>query len=63
MYILFYLGCYKGNSCCSSSNKCGEGHGDCDYDYDCKAGLVCGENNCLGSAFSSNDDCCKQQNK
>ncbi|WP_437960546.1 hypothetical protein WME76_13460 [Sorangium sp. So ce119] len=30
---------------CSPDCKCGVGEGDCDTDLDCKAGLVCGNNN------------------
>merc|ERR1712121_96015 len=32
--------------CCTEANKCSEGKGDCDYDVDCMAGLVCGDDNC-----------------
>ena len=52
-------GCNGGNSCCTSSNQCGVGEGDCDNDSDCQSGLVCGENNCVGNVFDSGDDCCK----
>ncbi|WP_437998322.1 hypothetical protein WMF26_48825 [Sorangium sp. So ce185] len=30
---------------CSPDCKCGVGEGDCDSDFDCKTGLVCGSNN------------------
>lgn len=32
-----------GGSYCTSSKPCSEGFGDCDYDYDCKTGLTCGQ--------------------
>jgi len=47
-------------TCCSSTNKCGLGEGDCDRDDDCKAGLKCGEDNCKdfhnGAMYAA--DCC-----
>ena len=51
-------------SCCSSSNQCGVGEGDCDSDSHCAAGLQCGVNNCdrdfssTGSNWASSADCC-----
>jgi len=50
--------CNGEDDCCSDSNKCGEGHGDCDSDSHCQAGLICGKNNCKGSSFDKEDDCC-----
>lgn len=47
--------------CCSSSNPCSIGQGDCDYDSDCAGNLVCGTDNCrdFTSAWShSAFDCC-----
>ena len=35
-------------------NTCSENEGDCDYNYQCQDGLVCGSNNC----FDSKVDCC-----
>merc|ERR1711936_493521 len=52
------LGCNGGDSCCNSNNRCGEGEGDCDSNSDCNAGLLCGSDNCAGSGFDSDDDCC-----
>ena len=47
--------------CCSSTEQCGEGQGDCDGDSECFGSLVCGRNNCDPSRFpSSNTDCCAQ---
>ena len=44
-------------SCCTSSEPCAEGHGDCDSDLDCQGNLLCGFDNCVG--FSRSDaDCC-----
>ena len=58
-----YLDCSSGSidpDCCSSSDPCGAGEGDCDSDGDCKGDLVCGTNNC--KAFNplaySEADCC-----
>jgi len=52
-------------SCCTSSNKCGIGEGDCDKDADCMSGLKCGEgtpghdNNCLPDfGWGARSDCC-----
>merc|ERR1719228_742698 len=48
-------GCNDGNGgkdCCSSSNQCGEGEGDCDSDAECFGNLKCGE----GNGFDNNCD-------
>ena len=46
--------------CCGLKGyKCGEGEGDCDKDDDCKSGLVCGTDNCVGDSFGSTSDCCE----
>ena len=34
-------GTIAGTSCCTSSNPCGEGEGDCDSDKDCMGNLKC----------------------
>ena len=47
--------------CCTATNQCDVGQGDCDSDSDCKAGLKCGSNNCkvkTGLDWDSKDDCC-----
>ena len=33
-------------SCCTATNPCGLGEGDCDTDDECGAGLRCGTDNC-----------------
>jgi len=46
-------------SCCSASNQCGVGEGDCDSDRDCKGILKCGKDNCArGRKFTKMSDCC-----
>ena len=58
--------CTGGNSCCTTSNKCGDGmwefydsplssstcpgQGDCDYDNQCLTNHKCGINNCRSMA-------------
>ena len=43
------------DDCCSSSNVCPAGHGDCDSDSHCVGSLVCGSDNC---PWGDSDDCC-----
>ena len=47
-------------SCCTSSNLCALGEGDCDDDTDCAGNLVCGTDNCVNfdSSWPSTSDCC-----
>ena len=53
-----------GVSCCTSTNPCGDGKGDCDSDEECIDGLKCGQgngldDNCNPLLFSNADyDCC-----
>ena len=53
-----------GPSCCTSSQQCGVGEGDCDSDADCAGNLKCGQgngydDNCDTSlGFPSDYDCC-----
>ena len=48
-----------GTACCTSSNQCGLGEGDCDSDIECIGSLKCGINNCDSSlGFPGNYDCC-----
>jgi len=60
-----------GRRCCTPDSPCGEGEGDCDGagdggvndgDRGCKAGLVCGSNNCkkFGAYYHEKDDCCER---
>ena len=50
--------------CCSSTNQCDIGEGDCDNDNDCTGNLGCGDNNCRrdysvnGSDWHNTADCC-----
>lgn len=59
-----YPPCIGGDSCCTSSNPCGKGEGDCDYDNDCIGSLACGTDNCqlmnpdFADKFDPTDDCC-----
>ena len=52
------------DTCCTSTNPCNAGEGDCDSDSECAVGLTCGNNNCLkdlpyaGSNWKSYSDCC-----
>ena len=52
-------------SCCSSSNPCDIGGGDCDRDSDCTGNLTCGYDNCQtnfatpGSNWGRYADCCE----
>ena len=64
---MIFTGCTDGSggdTCCTSSQQCGAGEGDCDSDVDCAGNLKCGEgngfdNNCDTSlGFLSTDDCC-----
>merc|ERR1712205_257089 len=54
--------CTGGNSCCTPSNPCGYGEGDCDSHYDCTGAYYCGTNNCgqfnINGSFGGFDDCC-----
>ena len=43
-------------SCCTSSNPCVLGGGDCNRDSDCVGDLVCGTNNCKRDFSSSETD-------
>ncbi len=52
--------CVGDEACCTPSNLCGIGYGDCQSHNDCQAGLRCGSNNCVGQSFDSQDDCCAQ---
>ena len=51
-----------------SSVPCELGEGDCDFDDDCKKGLICGSkghgigNNC-GTKFYTNAECCAKPGK
>ena len=58
-------GVYATGSCCSESNKCSVGRGDCDSDSHCQAGLKCGKDNCIKFSDDFPDsgyDCCYDPN-
>ena len=54
-------------SCCSFSNQCDSGGGDCDSDSHCVGSLTCGNDNCkkdfsaTGSNWASSADCCERR--
>ena len=54
-----------GEACCTSSNQCGVGEGDCDTDSECTGNLKCGQgngkdDNCDTSlGFPADYDCCE----
>ena len=52
-------------NCCTSSNPCALGQGDCDSDSQCAGDLVCGTDNCINfdSTWPSTSDCCTTGNK
>jgi len=56
---------YTDWSCCTNSEPCDVGGGDCDSDSHCMAGLKCGNNNCKrdfsssGSNWARSADCCE----
>ena len=44
---------------CKPNKPCGENEGDCDSDNECKAGLLCGKNNCPKNlGYEIWVDCC-----
>merc|ERR1712110_487941 len=57
---------YDGKRCCTPEQPCGLGEGDYDGINDgnrgCRAGLVCGSNNCrkFGAYYHEKDDCCER---
>ena len=58
--VILGSGCSTGSggwNCCSNSNQCNIGEGDCDIDSHCSGNLECGTNNC-GSNFPTGFDCC-----
>ena len=52
---------YNG-SCCTSSDPCAVGGGDCDADSEFAGSAICGNNNCViefgYSGWESTEDCC-----
>ena len=72
---LTVVGCHNGlngnggATCCTSTNQCSEGEGDCDTDADCSGNLKCGQGNGFDDncdttlGFPSTHDCCYDPNK
>ena len=54
------LNATSNNGCCTTQTPCALGDGDCDYDSECEAGLVCGINNCEQASgnYPAEYDCC-----
>lgn len=50
---------YQHNCCGAGGYRCGKNEGDCDKDSDCKPGLRCGTDNCVGKHFADTADCCE----
>ncbi len=48
------------SSCCTYEEPCDLGEGDCDYDYQCRGKLVCGNSNCRHRALRGYD-CCQKR--
>ena len=46
------------NDCCTDSKQCGIGRGHCDYDTECKWGLICGKENCPSVYNHTEYGCC-----
>ena len=58
-------GCHDangGSKCCTSSNQCKKGEGDCTVHDDCQDNLKCGKRNC-NDGFPSYYDCCYDPQK
>ena len=50
-----------GKDCCDPiHHKCGINEGVCGSDADCMDNLICGVNNCIGSQYAIDDDCCTE---
>ena len=47
------------NDCCTDSKQCGIGRGHCDYDTECKWGLICGKKNCPSIYNHTEYGCCQ----
>eukprot|EP01063_Lacrimia_lanifica_P002559 TRINITY_DN1134_c0_g2_i1.p1 TRINITY_DN1134_c0_g2~~TRINITY_DN1134_c0_g2_i1.p1 ORF type:complete len:609 (+),score=217.81 TRINITY_DN1134_c0_g2_i1:76-1902(+) len=50
---------------CLFPGQCGAGEGDCDHDWQCRGGLVCGRRSCAamhpGDARFARADCCRER--
>ena len=43
---------------CFFDAGCDSGEDDCDKNSECRSGLKCGTDNCNGSGYGGEDDCC-----
>ena len=63
MHPLFDSGCGTSGgtywTCCTVEKPCGANEGDCDFNNQCKEGLICGVANCIGPEHPLNADCCE----
>ena len=60
-----YRDCSRGTNvlldirdCCNLNYPCNQDEGHCDFDHDCKEGLICGKNNCNPKNFPSKGTRC-----
>ena len=53
-------GSHEARDCCTETNKCQLGGGDCGRDAACVGDLVCGQDNCLlfHDNVENRKDCC-----
>merc|ERR1711874_249205 len=56
--------CSGQTDCCTSSDPCGTGEGECKSDSDCETGLMCGYHNCKKRSqwWDRNKNCCTKKN-
>ena len=47
-------------ACCTETEKCSLGQGDCDFDFECQYDLICGDDNCNSGFPDTAYDCCEQ---
>ena len=48
----------EARDCCNLNYPCNQDEGHCDFDHDCKEGLICGKNNCNTTNFPSKGTRC-----
>ena len=61
-FLYLNIGCNGVDDCCTDTNQCSIGEGDCDTASDCLSDLICGVDNCIGDTFDADnsDDCCSK---